>query len=206
VVDNKIFVIDYGSGNLASVVNMIRHEGGEAHIITEPDQLAAADKLILPGVGAFDHGISSLRQRGWIAPLEQAVLERKVPIMGICLGMQLLTRGSEEGQEPGLGWLDAHARRFRPADVKLKVPHMGWNEVRQMREDVLLPLVETTRRFYFVHSYLVECANPEDVLLECDYGETFVAAFRRANIWGFQFHPEKSHKFGMEIFRHFLEV
>ncbi|WP_416740236.1 imidazole glycerol phosphate synthase subunit HisH [Pseudomonas sp. NFX71] len=204
--DNKIFVIDYGSGNLASVVNMIRHEGGEAHIITEPDHLAAADKLILPGVGAFDHGISSLRQKGWIAPLERAVFERKVPIMGICLGMQLLTRGSEEGQEPGLGWLDAHARRFRPADVKLKVPHMGWNEVRQMREDVLLPLVETARRFYFVHSYLVECGNSEDVLLECDYGETFVAAFRRENIWGFQFHPEKSHKFGMEIFRHFLEV
>jgi glutamine amidotransferase len=206
VAEKKIFVIDYGSGNLASVVNMIRHEGGEAHIITEPEQLAVADKLILPGVGAFDHGILSLRQRGWITPLEQAVLERKVPIMGICLGMQLLTRGSEEGQEPGLGWLDAHARRFRPADTKIKVPHMGWNEVRQMREDVSLPLISTPRRFYFVHSYFVECTNPEDVLLECDYGNTFVAAFRRANIWGFQFHPEKSHKFGMEIFRHFLEV
>ncbi len=126
--------------------------------------------------------------------------------MGICLGMQLLACGSEEGQEPGLGWVDARARRFRPDDPKLKVPHMGWNEVRQMREDVLLPVIHAPRRFYFVHSYRVECADPADVLLECDYGETFVAAFRRENIWGFQFHPEKSHRFGMELFRNFLEV
>lgn len=202
----NVSVIDYGCGNLASVVNMIRHEGGDAQIITSPEELDSAGKLILPGVGAFDHGMSSLRRGEWIAPLERAVLEHKVPIMGICLGMQLLARGSEEGQEPGLGWVDAHARRFRPTDPKLKVPHMGWNEVRQMRGDGLLPVVDMPRRFYFVHSYRVECADPTDVLLECDYGETFVAAFRRENIWGFQFHPEKSHRFGMELFRNFLEV
>ncbi|WP_256202998.1 imidazole glycerol phosphate synthase subunit HisH [Pseudomonas sp. URMO17WK12:I4] len=199
-------MIDYGCGNLASVVNMIRHEDGDAQIITSPEELDSAGKLILPGVGAFDHGMSSLRSGEWIAPLERAVFERKVPIMGICLGMQLLACGSEEGQEPGLGWVDARARRFRPDDPKLKVPHMGWNEVRQMREDVLLPVIHAPRRFYFVHSYRVECADPADVLLECDYGETFVAAFRRENIWGFQFHPEKSHRFGMELFRNFLEV
>lgn len=199
-------MIDYGCGNLASVVNMIQHMGGEAQIIRSPEQLVGAGKLILPGVGAFDHGIDSLRAAGWVAPLEQAVLERQVPIMGICLGMQLLTRGSEEGQEPGLGWIDAHVRRFRPADARLKVPHMGWNEVHQTRADTLLPPSATPRRFYFVHSYRVECADSGDVLLQCDYGETFVAAFRRANIWGFQFHPEKSHRFGMELFRHFLEV
>lgn len=204
--DKKISVIDYGSGNLASVVNMIRHEGGEAHIITEPHQVVDAEKLVLPGVGAFDHGMSSLREKGWVVPLERAVLEQKVPIMGICLGMQLLTLGSEEGQTSGLGWIDAKARRFRPTDLKLKVPHMGWNEVRQIRADVLLPQKKSARRFYFVHSYFIECANSEDVLLECDYGGTFVAAFQRGNIWGFQFHPEKSHKFGMEIFRHFLGV
>ncbi|WP_239687999.1 MULTISPECIES: imidazole glycerol phosphate synthase subunit HisH [Pseudomonas] len=204
--EKKISVIDYGSGNLASVVNMIRHEGGEAQIISTPEQLVGAEKLILPGVGAFDHAMSCLRQNGWVAPLEQVVFERKAPIMGICLGMQLLTCGSEEGAEPGLGWINAQARRFRPTDVKLKVPHMGWNEVRQVRDDALMPQLEAKRRFYFVHSYRVECVNPEDVLLECDYGETFVAAFSRENIWGFQFHPEKSHRFGMELFRHFLEV
>lgn len=199
-------MIDYGCGNLASVVNMIQHVGGEAQIISCPEQLADAGKLILPGVGAFDHGIGDLRKGGWIAPLEEAVFKRQVPIMGICLGMQLLTRGSEEGQEPGLGWIDAQARRFRVSDARLKVPHMGWGEVRQVRPDTLLPACESPRRFYFVHSYRVDCADPADVLLEGEYGETFVAAFRRGNIWGFQFHPEKSHKFGVALFRHFLEV
>lgn len=185
---------------------MIHHVGGEAEIVHAPEQLVSAQKLILPGVGAFDHGVMSLRQEGWIAPLEQAVLKNKMPVMGICLGMQLMTRGSEEGQEPGLGWINAQARRFRPSDTRLKVPHMGWNEVSQPRSDELLPLVAMPRRFYFVHSYRVECEDPEDVLLQCNYGEIFVAAFRRENIWGFQFHPEKSHRFGMELFRHFLEV
>lgn len=199
-------MIDYGCGNLASVVNMIHHVGGEAQIINTPEQLATARKLILPGVGSFDHGILSLSQEGWVKPLEQAVFERKIPIIGICLGMQLMAQSSEEGQEPGLGWLDAHVRRLRPSNTKLKIPHMGWNEVSQSQADDLLPLVAAPRRFYFVHSYHVECTNPEDILLRCEYGETFVAAFRRANIWGFQFHPEKSHRFGMELFRHFLKV
>ncbi|MGY2196681.1 MULTISPECIES: imidazole glycerol phosphate synthase subunit HisH [Pseudomonas] len=202
----KISVIDYGCGNLASVVNMIQHVGAEAQIIRSPEQLADAGKLILPGVGAFDHCMGNLRDAGWVDPLKQAVFEHYVPIMGICLGMQLLTRGSEEGQLPGLGWIDATARRFRPEGAVLKVPHMGWNEVHQVRADILLPPSENPRRFYFVHSYRVECSDPADVLLQCEYGETFVAAFRRANIWGFQFHPEKSHRFGMELFRHFLEV
>lgn len=201
-----ISVIDYGCGNLASVLNMVRHVGGTARLLSSPRQLCEAEKIILPGVGAFDHGIEVLRGGGWVQALEAAVLERKVPIMGICLGMQLLTRGSEEGQEPGLGWIDAQARRFRPSDPRLKVPHMGWNEVRQVRADELLPASASPRRFYFVHAYRVECADPADVLLECEYGETFVAAFSHANIWGFQFHPEKSHRFGMEIFRRFLEV
>lgn len=202
----EISVIDYGCGNLASVVNMIRHVGGTARLLSSPEQLGNAEKIILPGVGAFDHGIGVLREGGWVPTLEAAVLERKVPIMGICLGMQLMTCGSEEGTLPGLGWIDAAAKRFRPADTRLKVPHMGWNEVRQMRPDSLLPETDGARRFYFVHSYRVECNNPNDVLLVAEHGEQFVAAFRHGNIWGFQFHPEKSHRFGMELFRYFLEV
>ncbi|MGE7991595.1 imidazole glycerol phosphate synthase subunit HisH [Pseudomonas sp. NPDC089554] len=202
----KISVIDYGCGNLASVINMIHHVGGDAQIVRSPSELEATDKLILPGVGAFDHAMQCLRGGSWVEPLEQAVHERQVPIMGICLGMQLLTRGSEEGQTAGLGWINARAVRFRPSDTRIKVPHMGWNEVRQVRESVLLPATADSRRFYFVHSYRVECADPHDVLLECYHGEPFVAAFHRSNIWGFQFHPEKSHRFGMDLFRHFLEV
>ena len=202
----KVSIVDYGCGNLASVVNMIHHVGGEAEIISSPDQLGAVKKLILPGVGAFAHGMSSLRAGGWIEALDQVVLERKIPTMGICLGMQLMTRGSEEGQEPGLGWIDAQARKFRPADTRLKVPHMGWSEVSQRKVDRLLPLSDGARRFYFVHSYWVDCVNEDDILLQCEYGENFVAGFSRDNLWGFQFHPEKSHKFGMEVFRNFLEV
>lgn len=202
----KVSVIDYGCGNLASVINMIQHVGGEAQIVNSPAQLDEASKLVLPGVGAFDHSMNNLRDGGWVAPLERAVFERRVPIMGICLGMQLLTHGSEEGQTPGLGWIDAHVRRFRVAQADLKVPHMGWNEVLQMRPDPLLPPSDGKPRFYFVHSYRVECNDQDDVLLQCEYGETFVAAFHRANIWGFQFHPEKSHRFGMALFRNFLEV
>ncbi|MFH6597906.1 imidazole glycerol phosphate synthase subunit HisH [Ectopseudomonas khazarica] len=202
----SISVIDYGCGNLASVVNMIQHMGGTARLISSPEQLVESEKIILPGVGAFDHGMGVLRDGGWVRPLEAAVLERRVPIMGICLGMQLMTQGSEEGQQPGLGWIRARAKRFRPVDSRLKVPHMGWSEVRQLRADPLLPDASRLRRFYFVHSYMVECSDPSDVLLLCEYGEEFVAAFRRSNIWGFQFHPEKSHRFGMELFRYFLEA
>ncbi|MDN5537301.1 imidazole glycerol phosphate synthase subunit HisH [Comamonas sp.] len=202
----KISVIDYGCGNLASVINMIQHVGGEAQIIKSPAQLTEASKLVLPGVGAFDHGMNNLRDGGWVAPLEQAVFERRVPLMGICLGMQLLTHGSEEGQAQGLGWIDARVRRFRVAHAGLKVPHMGWSEVLQTRPDLLLPPSADKARFYFVHSYKVECNDADDVLLQCEYGETFVAAFHRANIWGFQFHPEKSHRFGMALFRNFLEI
>lgn len=201
-----ISVIDYGCGNLASVLNMIQHVGGTARLISSPEQLVEAEKIILPGVGAFDHGVGVLHERGWVQPLEVAVFERRVPIMGICLGMQLMTQGSEEGQQPGLGWVRARAKRFCPVDSRLKVPHMGWNEVRQVRSDPLLPDTAWPRRFYFVHSYRVECSDPDDVLLLCEHGEEFVAAFQHSNIWGFQFHPEKSHRFGMELFRHFLEA
>ncbi|MET3454076.1 MULTISPECIES: imidazole glycerol phosphate synthase subunit HisH [Pseudomonas] len=204
----KISVINYGAGNIASVVNMIKHVGGEAEIISCPSDLSNVQKLLLPGVGAFGHAMECLRTGGWLAELNQAVLQRKVPTLGICLGMQLMCKSSEEGQEAGLGWIDARVRRFEFQDNvgRLKVPHMGWNAVSIVGEDSLVSSESLERRFYFVHSYYVECMNKSDEMFICNYGRDFVAGFHRENMWGVQFHPEKSHRFGMELFKQFLEV
>lgn len=203
-----ISVIDYGAGNIASVVNMIRHVGGEADVISSPHDLAHVEKLLLPGVGAFDHAMECLKRGGWLNELNKCVLEREIPVMGICLGMQLMCKSSEEGVAQGLGWVDAQVLKFdfQADSVRLKVPHMGWNAASVVKSDPLFVDLAIERRFYFVHSYYVDCRNERDVLLSCNYGRRFVAGFRSKNIWGFQFHPEKSHKFGMEIFKRFLEV
>lgn len=204
----KISVIDYGAGNIASVVNMIRHVGGEAEVISSPQHLTHVEKLLLPGVGSFDHAMECLKEGGWLDELNKCVLERKVPVMGICLGMQLMCKSSEEGVAQGLGWIDAQVLKFdfQSDAVRLKVPHMGWNAATVVKRDPLFVDHATERRFYFVHSYYVDCHNKDDVLLSCSYGHSFVAGFRNRNVWGFQFHPEKSHRFGMEIFKRFLEV
>ncbi len=205
---NTIYVINYGAGNIASVANMIRHVGGEAEIIDSPDLLPRAGKLLLPGVGAFDYGMKCLKDGGWLDPLQNAVLECGVPILGICLGMQLMCKSSEEGLLPGLDFIDARVLRFNfPKDSGgLKIPHMGWNTVATCQENALIPNDNRELRFYFVHSYFVQCINESDVILKCNYGHEFVAGFHRKNIWGVQFHPEKSHTFGMEMFRRYLEV
>jgi glutamine amidotransferase len=201
-------VVDYGVGNLASVVNMGRKAGGEFVVSSDPAVIAAAGKLVLPGVGAFGRGMSNLHSRGLVGPLNQAVLERRVPILGLCLGMHLFTRGSEEGGGPGLGWLAADCRRFR-CDTDgsgLKVPHMGWNQVDQAKPDPLLTHLPPAPKFYFVHSFHVGCDDAADVLLWATHGVRFAAGVRRGNIWGMQFHPEKSHKFGLALMRSFVEL
>ncbi|SNB45055.1 imidazole glycerol phosphate synthase subunit HisH [Geobacter sp. DSM 9736] len=202
-----ITIIDYGMGNLGSIRNMLKKIGAESRISGDPSVVAESDKLILPGVGSFDAGIRNLSNSGLMQVLSERVTERKVPVLGICLGMQLMTRKSEEGTLPGLGWVDAETVRFSPpAGSTLKVPHMGWNTVTAAKESPLFSGAEPEERFYFVHSYYVRCLNREDVLLTAEHGQEFDAGFCCGNVAGVQFHPEKSHKFGMRFLRNFVEV
>lgn len=202
-----ITIVDYGMGNLGSIANIIRKVGGDAQITADPAVIAAATKLVLPGVGAFDTGMRNLRGCGLIEVLERRVLRDGVPILGLCLGMQLFTRSSEEGAEPGLGWIDARTVRFhlRPEHSGLKIPHMGWNLLRAERESPLLRGLAADARFYFVHSFHLECADAALALATTTHGYRFACGVARGNIMGLQFHPEKSHRFGMQIFRNYLE-
>jgi len=202
-----ISIVAYGVGNIASVANMLRHVGADVALASTPDEVRAARKLVLPGVGAFDYGMERLARAGLREPLDEAVLERRTPVLGICLGMQLMCRSSEEGRARGLGWVEADVHRFDVADdATLKVPHMGWNVVQVRREDGLLAAAEEGQRFYFVHSYHVQCDEAGDVVATARHGQTFVAAFRRSNIHGVQFHPEKSHRYGMSVLRRYAAL
>lgn len=202
-----ITLIDYGVGNLGSIQNMLKKLGAESAIASDIATIERATKLILPGVGAFDAGMGQLNASGLRPALDAAALGRKVPVAGICLGMQLMTEGSEEGRLPGLGWVPARTVRFVPtAGETLKVPHMGWSVVSPAKPSPALDFLEGESRFYFVHSYHVACCNRADALLQAQYGSVaFDAAFERDNILGFQFHPEKSHRFGMALLKAFLE-
>ncbi len=202
-----IVIIDYGIGNLASVLNMFKKIGvADVKISGRAEDIEAADKLLLPGVGAFDAGMKHLEQSGLLPVLNRKVLEQKTPILGICLGMQLLTRWSEEGQLPGLGWIDAETLKFNPDPaLKLKVPHMGWDYIQVKRENKLVD-TESRNRFYFVHSYYVKCFDEAQSLATSHYGQDFTCMVNKDNIFGAQFHPEKSLKFGMSILENFSKL
>jgi glutamine amidotransferase len=180
---------------------------GEISISNNPGHLRRASKLILPGVGHFDYGMQQLRKLNLIPLLRERVLEANVPILGICLGAQLLTKESEEGQEFGLGWIDAKTVRFDKEKLgeKLKIPHMGWCEVCFRVKDPLFLNMPQDARFYFVHTYHIVCANGADEAITAKYGYPFTAGIKKENITGVQFHPEKSHKFGMQLFRNFIK-
>lgn len=201
-----VVIVDYGVGNLGSILNMFKKVGAKAIVSGEPAVIRSADKLLLPGVGAFDAGIQSLDNSGLRPLLDECVLHLNKPVLGICLGMQLMAKRSDEGVLPGLAWIDAEVMRITPADPTMKVPHMGWNLVQVAKEDPLVTGLPGESRFYFVHSYKVVCMNQADVLLNTTYGQTFHSAFRSGNIWGVQFHPEKSHKFGMRLLKNFAEL
>lgn len=203
-----IAIVNYGVGNLGSIANMLKKVGLPSTIASDETSIARAEKLILPGVGAFDNGMQNLRARGLVEILNQQVIEKRKPILGLCLGMQLLTLGSEEGSESGLGWLDAITVRFTfdgASAAPLKVPHMGWNYILPKRADPLFADLPDEPRFYFVHSYHLVCSNVNDVLASAKYGYDFPAMVQRGNIYGAQFHPEKSHKYGMALLKNFAE-
>lgn len=202
-----IVIVDYGMGNLGSIANILRKVGAETVISRDMSVIESATKLILPGVGAFDEGMKNIHAFGLRDVLNRRVLHDHVPTLGICLGMQLMARGSEEGKSDGLAWLAGDVKRFRftAAHPALRVPHMGWNTVQAVKQSMLLARFPEPPRFYFVHSYYVACDDAGDVLAIASYGGDFTAAFQRGNLVGVQFHPEKSHKFGLTLFRNFVE-
>ena len=194
-----IALVDYGVGNLGSIVNMLSRLRIPVKRVSDREGLTAADRIILPGVGAFDTAMQRLNEKDLVGPLSEQVLERRKPCLGICLGMQLMGKGSEEGSLPGLGWIDATARRL-DLQPPAKVPHMGWAYVRACKTHPLVDPVHPDTRFYFVHSYHVVCNTPADRLLEASYGGVwFTAAVQRNNVAAMQFHPEKSHRYGMDM-------
>lgn len=202
----KIVIIDYGVGNIGSIIRMINKAGGDAIYSSDVDEIMSADKIILPGVGSFDVGMEMLENSNLIEVLNKRVLVDKIPILGICLGMQLMTNGSDEGTKQGLKWIDADTKWFGHVlnNSDYKIPHMGWNRAVVKKNNCVVEEIHDKSRFYFVHSYYVQCNDMNDILTESEYGINFVSAFQKENILGVQFHPEKSHKYGLEIIKGFI--
>ena len=203
--NSEIIIIDYGVGNLASIANILKKVGVSSKITNDKNIISNAEKLILPGVGSFDFGISSLRAHGLDEILHEKVLIQKTPILGLCLGFQLMTKGSEEGVLNGLGWFDANCKKFKVDSDEYKIPHMGWNYVKSMKENNLTKELDPMK-FYFVHSYHIANEQKEDIILQANYSYDFTCGMQRENIYGVQFHPEKSHKYGMQLFKNFASI
>jgi len=205
---SKIVIIDYGMGNLRSVQKKFHRIGAIAEISSDPLIISHADKLVLPGVGHFSHGINQLKELGIWNVLNETVLQKKTPILGICLGMQLMAKRSNEGGAvKGLGWFDAEVVKFKVKDqLKYKIPHMGWNNAIINRENKLLEGVDNESMYYFVHSYYMKCNDEKDILTTTGYEDKFVSAIQKDNIFGTQFHPEKSHDTGEKLIKNFVEL
>jgi len=200
-----IVIVNYGVGNLSSVHNMLRKAGADVMVSDKPADILAADKLLLPGVGHFDYGMKMLNESGLRDALDRFALEMKKPVLGICLGAQILGKGSEEGSTAGLGWIDMACKRMPPAEG-LRVPHMGWNRIEVKKQSRLFTYAAADARYYFVHSYYMECADSADIAATAQHGMTFTCAVQRGNIYGTQFHPEKSLRHGLAVMKAFTEA
>ncbi|KUG14589.1 imidazole glycerol phosphate synthase amidotransferase subunit [hydrocarbon metagenome] len=202
-----ITIVDYGMGNLGSIRNAFQRLNSTVRITSKPEALINAEKIILPGVGAFDRGMQNLENLGLLPALRTCVLNNRIPILGICLGMQLLSNSSEEGKRTGLQWIDTEAIRFRFDEYNArKIPHMGWNSINPIREDPFTAPLDPEDRFYFVHSYHISPSDTGIILGMTDYGYAFPSIIRQDNIIGIQCHPERSHRSGMKILKKFLEI
>ena len=203
-----ITIIDYGLGNVLAFVNVYSRLNIPIAVAKSAIDLANATKLILPGVGSFDHAMHQLDQSGMRQSVEQLVLQNAMPVLGICVGMQMLAKCSDEGELPGLGWIDGKVKKFdlsaMPRDVNL--PHMGWNDAKPVGNGGLFQGMEHDAQFYFLHSFYFECNEQSNILAVTDYGGNFSCAVRRDNIYGVQFHPEKSHHFGSLLLKNFAEL
>jgi len=201
-----IAIVDYGMGNLRSVQKAFERINIPAIITSDRNQILNAKKIVLPGVGNFEKGMINLQTENLIGTLTEAVINRKLPILGICLGMQLMTEFSEEGSVNGFGWVKAKTKKFTLKDNTIKIPHMGWNNIRVVKYSPITWNISPDDLFYFVHSYYVTCEVQNDVLATTDYSGTFVSAFHKENIYGCQFHPEKSHDAGLKILKNFADL
>ena len=201
-----ITIIDYRMGNLGSITNMLNKIGVECLVTNNITEVERAEKLILLGVGSFDNAINNLNQLNLIEVIKHKAINEKIPILGICLGMQLLSEKSEEGSLPGLSLIHGEVKKFKFSELNaLKIPHMGWNLVNKVQSNPLIDNLPSDSRFYFVHSYHFVCYNKSDILLTTNYGYEFVSAIAKSNILGVQFHPEKSHRFGLQLLKNFVE-
>lgn len=203
-----IAIIDYGVGNIRAFDNIYRQLDIPIKIARKVDDLTDVNKIILPGVGAFDHALEQLEQSGMRQRLDELVIQNKVPVVGICVGMQMLAHLSDEGKLPGLGWIDASVKKFDVSKINYSthLPHMGWNDVNPVKENRLFKGLENNSKFYFLHSYYFHCNDPLDTIATTDYGIEFSCAVNKNNIYGVQFHPEKSHQYGIRLLNNFAKL
>jgi len=203
-----IKIVNYGSGNIQAILNIYKQLNIDCFVASTPEELADATKLILPGVGAFDETMQELIDSGFQTELNRLVLEKKTPVMGICVGMQILAKSSDEGDLPGLGYIDGQVKKFDVSvfNQKPHIPHLGWNSIKPTKEHPIFENIDFEQGFYFLHTYYFSCATLEDRLASTNYGLEYASAVHHDNVFGMQFHPEKSHSNGVQLFKNFANL